>query len=236
MMKVKITNITAMMQKTLKNMIANKAIVFMTILYPILALIFRMILPPEKYVEPLNSFYVMNITMIPILVMSSIIAEEKEKGILKYLIISGISSNEYLIGTTFCVLVGILFSSMMYSIFLLPTKIYNMFTYLFISLLGTIPSTLLGCIIGIKTKSQVEVGAKAAPIAMAIGMLPMFKGENVFADNIIKNIYSSVIFDYMGNNTKNNYFSSIIVVVVNIIILAFLFSVVYKKSKLDENR
>ena len=235
MMKIKNSNIFSMIEKTFKNLIANKAILFMMIIYPVLAIIFRFMFPLEKYIEPLNSFFVMNITMIPILIMSSIIAEEKEKGIIKYLILSGISSIEYLIGTTFCVLIGVTISSMSYSILLLPNKIYGDMTYFLITILAAMPSILLGCIIGMKTNSQVEVGAKAAPIAMAVGMVPMFKGSNVFADHVINKIYSSVIFDYMGGKVQVENLTSIVIVFANILILSFLFSIVYKNSKLDRN-
>lgn len=234
-MKTKIFNIFAAVEKTFKNLIANKAIIFMMTLYLILAIIFRIMFPIEEHIDTLNSFYVMNITMIPILVMSSIIAEEKEKGVIKYLILSGVSSMEYLIGTTFCIFTGVIISSMLYSSFLLPNKIYGATTYLLISILGAIPSILLGCIIGMKTNNQVEVGAKAAPIAMAVGMLPMFKGRNNIIDNVINKVYSSIIFDYMENTTKGDDFIPIISVLVNILILSFLFSVVYKNSKLYKN-
>lgn len=235
MMKIKILNIFSMAEKTFKNLIANKAILFMMILYPILAIVFRMMFPLDRYIEPLKSFYVMNITMIPILIMSSIIAEEKEKGIIKYLILSGVSYIEYLIGTIFCILIGVTISSMLYSILLLPNKIYGDMTYFLITILGAMPSILLGCIIGMKTNNQVEVGAKAAPIAMVIGMLPMFKGNNVFVDNVINKIYSSVIFNYMDGKVKMENLTSIIIVFINILILSFLFSIVYKNSKLDRN-
>ena len=105
-------HIKAVMYKQFCDTLKNKLLLLLIFMYPVLAYIFYFLLKDTQ--EAVNIvipiFITMHIIMAPIVCMSSIISEEKEKNTIKVLLFSGIRSYEYLLGVA-GVLMGILIVS-----------------------------------------------------------------------------------------------------------------------------
>lgn len=222
----------AVIYKAFKDMFKNQALLIIVFMFPILALLFKMSFPYDEAIEPITSFCTMNIAMIPILGMSSIIAEEKEKGTLRVLITSNVKPLEYLFGISICIFITVIISSSLFLV-IIPYEIYDVFKYLLYSSLGTICSILVGATIGLITANQVKVGAISAPIAMIIGMLPVFAGTNEFVKSISKFLYSNILSKLIIDNNIKIEPRDILTMSINIIIIFIIFYVIYKKKKLD---
>ena len=93
-------HIKAVMYKQFCDTLKNKLLLLLIFMYPVLAYIFYFLLKDTQ--EAVNIvipiFITMHIIMAPIVCMSSIISEEKEKNTIKVLLFSGIRSYEYLLG------------------------------------------------------------------------------------------------------------------------------------------
>lgn len=119
-------HIKAVMYKQFCDTLKNKLLLLLIFMYPVLAYIFYFLLKDTQ--EAVNIvipiFITMHIIMAPIVCMSSIISEEKEKNTIKVLLFSGIRSYEYLLGVA-GVLMGILIVSVIPYLFIL--KLYMPF-------------------------------------------------------------------------------------------------------------
>ena len=113
-------HIKAVMYKQFCDTLKNKLLLLLIFMYPVLAYIFYFLLKDTQ--EAVNIvipiFITMHIIMAPIVCMSSIISEEKEKNTIKVLLFSGIRSYEYLLGVA-GVLMGILIVSVIPYLFIL---------------------------------------------------------------------------------------------------------------------
>lgn len=116
-------HIKAVMYKQFCDTLKNKLLLLLIFMYPVLAYIFYFLLKDTQ--EAVNIvipiFITMHIIMAPIVCMSSIISEEKEKNTIKVLLFSGIRSYEYLLGVA-GVLMGILIVSVIPYLFILKSK------------------------------------------------------------------------------------------------------------------
>ena len=116
-------HIKAVMYKQFCDTLKNKLLLLLIFMYPVLAYIFYFLLKDTQ--EAVNIvipiFITMHIIMAPIVCMSSIISEEKEKNTIKVLLFSGIRSYEYLLGVA-GVLMGILIVSVIPYLFIIKSK------------------------------------------------------------------------------------------------------------------
>lgn len=94
-------NIRVILEKQLKDTIKNKEILLQFLLFPIIAAVMENTVSIEGMPESffVNLFSVMYVGMAPLVSMSSILSEEKEKNTLRMLMLSGVKPWEYLLGT-----------------------------------------------------------------------------------------------------------------------------------------
>ena len=177
-------------------------------------------------------FITMHIIMAPIVCMSSIISEEKEKNTIKVLLFSGIRSYEYLLGVA-GVLMGILIVSVIPYLFILKFDTEQTLLFFYFIILGFVCSMLLGSVIGIMSKNQMSVGTISSPLSMFIGLLPMASIFNDSVDKASKILYSKRIYDvvysFMGE-MKTDIGIDTGVCAANMAVLILVFCFVYTKS------
>jgi ABC-2 type transport system permease protein len=181
----------------------------------------------------LPMFTNMNIIMVPIILMSTIIAEEKEKGTLRVLIMSNVQPMEYLIGIGFFVFIIAVIST---ALFLITNNIETTYIFLFLatSLSGIICSILIGAIIGLITKNQMSTGPLSGIIAMVLGMVPMFANMNNSIRNYSKYLYSQSVFDILFRIKDEFTLEKFTVIGVNALIFLIIFYFIYKRKKLAD--
>lgn len=174
----------------------------------------------------------MNVVMIPILGMSSIIAEEKEKGTLRSLIVFNVKPVEYLLGVSITIFFAIMVSSIFF-IIIIPSEIVNVKKYLLFCAAGAVVSVLIGAIIGLITENQIKVGAIAAPIAMVLGMLPVFAEANKWLKGFTSLLYSDILSKLISQNSSFVTLKEILILLSNILIVFLLFYLIYRNKGLE---
>lgn len=232
-----IHNLKAVLYKQFADMSRNKMLIFMMLMYPILLLLFYALLKNNNkqvldFIFP--TFVTMHIIMSPIICFSSVLSEEKEKGTLRVLLLSGVNAVEYFLGVFLCLLFFLLISTVPYH-FLLDLEFKESLQLFFISFVGVSCSSILGSIIGVVAKSQIVVGTISSPVSMVIGLLPMMSNFSSDLKKVSDYLYSQRIYDFIYSfrvNTADISLKDIIIFICNFVVFASLFIIVYRKKSL----
>jgi len=232
-MSLSLRRTLAVFYKECKDATKNKLIIMVFFMFPVLSFLFKYIMPETETRVALPMFTNMNIIMVPIILMSTIIAEEKEKGTLRVLIMSNVQPMEYLIGIGFFVFIIAVIST---ALFLITNNIETTYIFLFLatSLSGIICSILIGAIIGLITKNQMSTGPLSGIIAMVLGMVPMFANMNNSIRNYSKYLYSQSVFDILFRIKDEFTLEKFTVIGVNALIFLIIFYFIYKRKKLAD--
>lgn len=233
---MRIHHITAIFKKTLKDMIRNKRQLLFFLMFPAMTYLFYYTMREDNNMFPIV-FLPINILFCSMNIMSSVIAEEKEKGTLRSLIFANIKPMEYFFGNGLFVLLATMISSSLFLPIIEISGINYLYFYLFVAL-SSICSMILGATIGIIVKNQMSANGICAPITIILGMLPTFGALNESFRNISKVLYTTRFADTVAEITSKTTvtisFEIILTYIINFIICLILFAVVYKKKKLDE--
>ena len=220
-------HIAAVFRKQVKDSFKNRLILVVFFMFPVLAMVFKEIVSKEELDFMLPSFMTMNTVMIPIIFMSSIIAEEKEKKTLRMLIMSNVRSWEYLLGVVICVFLQALLSTCVF-LAIIPNSMEEAMDFIVVSTIGIICSLLIGAILAIIAKNQMSVGPVTAPVSMLIGLLPMFSAMNDKLEHAAKALYSYYVRESFVSHSLEIDESSWAVIGLNFVVLLFLFIILYK--------
>lgn len=222
-------------QKQLLDTLKNKPILIQFILFPLFSIIMTYAIQIQEMPENffVNLFATMYIGMAPLVSISAIISEEKEKNTLRVLLMADVSPTQYLIGIGsyvffMCIMGGMVFCFLLNNV----TNIQRMF-FLFIMGIGIITSIIIGACIGVGSKNQMSATSVTIPVMMIFSFMPMLSMFNDKIQKVSKIIYSEQIRNLI-NNLENgrNYMENIAVIIINIILFGILFCVLYKKRGL----
>lgn len=225
----------AIMKKQLKDTLKNKVTLIQFVLFPVLAFLFTEFVAKADADLPDNYFMTLFATMyvgfVPLINMTSIISEEREKKSLRMLVMSNVKPFEYLIGVgsyvlLLCTVGGIAFGL---------TGGYSgmeLLRFELIMILGTLASLLMGSAIGIFSKNQGAANALAMPLAMITAFLPMIAMFNEKFSSIAKVLYTQQI-NYMVNDMSASNFTSDRFIIIGANMLLFLLAFIFIYSKAD---
>ncbi|MCL2373496.1 MAG: ABC transporter permease [Defluviitaleaceae bacterium] len=166
--------------------------------------------------------------------VAGIIAEDKEKTSLRFLIMAGVKPSAYLVGVGSVILFVSALTSLAFA-FVGEFRGMDFAIFMGAMLSGVTASIVLGAAIGIISKGQQSATALAMPIAMVLGFGPMMAQFN---DNVARalNIFYSqqinIIADYITIGTDTPLWQSFAIMWANILVLAILFAIVYAKKGL----
>lgn len=169
--------------------------------------------------------------------LSNIISEEKEKNNLRTLILSGVKSSEYLLGTLFYpVVLGVV------SILVFPKLVDASLSdfyiqYLIVSLLTAIAVVLLNLLIALISTSQSKTQVNTLPIMFITSLLPMFSSVNetlnIFNKYSFMGSYTSFFTDMKDFSFNQPSFYALIIWIMALLVLNILaFKTVLKKTDL----
>ncbi len=115
---------------------------------------------------------VLNLSMVPVAMMGTIIAEEKEKNTLRTLMLHDIRATEILFSKALiCMLFVMLNSILMF--FIIGFSMNQFFVYQIVGLLVSLAVIFFGALVGLLAKNQMSAGLLSIPF-MAIFMAPLF--------------------------------------------------------------
>lgn len=214
--------------KQMVDMMRNKRSLLIVFIFPIFFMLLNFF-APEEFGSDGSSFVLMHSILVPILLMATIVAEEKEKGTLKLLLMSDVKIYEYFLGIAIVVMGYVIIAMMIFEV----TGATESFDYIYVAaftVAADIISLLIGAIIGGLTKNQTNVGSVAVPIVLVIFFLPilqMLKPDFIFAS---KYIYSGILFKLMQECSYSTI--DIVGMIMNLAIVFILFLFVFRKKKI----
>lgn len=176
---MKTIRIRTVFMKQIKETIVNKEILIQFMLFPVMAGILTNTVemsdvPSDFFVKIFASMY---IGMAPLLITSSIIAEEKESNTLRMLRFSNVKAGEYLLGISAYVYllcsIGVLILGL-----IAGYSFEQLLIFVGLSKIGFIISILIGACVGLNSRSQMNANATIVPLMMVFSFVPMIATFN----------------------------------------------------------
>ena len=233
---MRLNHVKAVFQKTLKDMTRNKRQLLLFLIFPIMGFIFSATMEEGREIFPLT-FLPMNALFCSVNIMAAVISEEKEKGTLRCLMFANVKPIEYFLGNGLFVLLVTMFSSSLFIPLINISGTDYIYFYGFLAL-SSICSMVLGATVGVIARNQMAANGLCAPITILIGMLPTFGVANESLSNISQIFYSTkfanTIAEIMNKTAITIDYKIILTYVINFIICITIFSLVYRKKKLDD--
>ncbi len=211
--------------------------VFVYVIMPILfAFLYSKMESPKESIFALC--VIMTLAMVPIALMATIIAEEKEKNTLRTLVLKDIKALEILIAKAMiCMLFVLLDNLIIY--FIIGVPMTHFIIYQLVCLFVGLAVILFGTVVGLVSKNQMSAGLISVP-AMMFVMAPLFIGilKNDIANKISSFIPTDAMMTIIRNVSEDTAnFSSVgvpsFVILAWLIISVFVFVIMYKKVGID---
>ena len=170
---------TAVFIKQVKDSLRNLPSLMVIQIYPAVAWIMITAMGSQ---EDMSGFFVpvfaaMHCSFAPIMISSSILSEEKEKGTLRSLMMAGVSMVNYLISISVFVVLAAMLTGSLFLMMDHSTSSYAV-TFTVAMLAGEVLSTLAGLCIGIYSKNVAAANGMAVPVGLVLALLPMLARFN----------------------------------------------------------
>ncbi len=226
-------HISAIFQKQLRDTFKNKTVLIQFVMFPVMTIIMSNMIKisdmPENFFVFL--FAAMYVGMAPLTSMSAVIAEEKEKGILRILQLMNVKSGEYLLGTGSYVFVLCLLCSVVFPLCGNYT-VKEILIFMWVMAVGILISVLVGGVIGEVSDNQMAATSITIPVMMFFSFLPMIGMFNSKVYELSKWTYTGQIQRILSQTDGLSIgVQNIVILAVNFIIALGLFVVAYQKAK-----
>ena len=167
--------------------------VFIYVLFPVLFALLYSNLDTLTNNFTFSLCVLLNIAMVPIALMGTIIAEEKEKNTLRTLMLNNVKAMEVLIAKALiCLLFVVLDNILIY--FLAGLPLANFLSYQLVGLFVGLAVIFFGAVVGLLAKNQMSAGLLSTPF-MLILMAPIFMA--MIDNKVISKISSFLPTDAM---------------------------------------
>ena len=185
---------TAVFIKQVKDSLRNLPSLMVILIYPAVAWIMITAMGSQ---EDMSGFFVpvfaaMHCSFAPIMISSSILSEEKEKGTLRSLMMAGVSMVNYLISISVFVVLAAMLTGSLFLMMDHSTSSYAV-TFTLAMLAGEVLSTLAGLCIGIYSKNVAAANGMAVPVGLVLALLPMLARFNDGIAKVAEYTYSGQI-------------------------------------------
>ena len=214
--------IKAIFIKQYKDTLKNISILIQLIMFPAISIVMTSSIQvseiPSQYFVIL--FATMYVGMTPIIMISNIMGEEKEKGSLKMLMMSNVKPTEYILGVSLFVMVG-------------GYRGIELITFVGICSLGMLTSVFLGSVIGIVAKDQIASNSLSVPAMLICSFVPML---SMFNENIRHYggfIYTQQINELLTHSPITSFsLQPFVIIFLNMMVLLGIYIYVFQKRKL----
>ena len=229
-------NIITIIKKQLLDTFKNKAVLIQFVMFPMMAVIMtnavKMDGMPDNFFVTL--FATMYIGMAPLVSVSSIIAEEKEKNTLRVLMMAKVTPAQYLLGVGTYVFGICMVGSLVFTALLKNVDLNYRLGFLAVMAAGFLISIFMGATIGVAGRNQMAASSVAIPVMMIFSFLPMIASFNKTVEKVAVVAYSEQIRRLFANLGQNeNVTKGFLILAINMVIFAALFAVLYRKKGLE---
>lgn len=237
----------ALIRKEFKDSFKNKNVMIVAILPIFFALLYTKL--PIGLEEGMGKGFILlvcsvvTVSALPCSFLSMIVAEEKEKNTLRTLMLSNVSSFEFLFSKAFVTLVySVVLNVIVY--FIIGLKISALAPFVLVTTAAVIPLLFFGAGIGLMAKDQMTTGLYSSPAMIVLMIFPMFgmmkesihNAARFFPTNAMMELYFSMnkdpVFAKIFGNNFNDLFNWCVLAVWMVICLV-VFWFIYKKKGLD---
>lgn len=226
-----ITKVRSILVKEREDIFRNKRMLLIMFLFPIMYWIMSQA-TKELFANEGSAFVLMHIILVPIMIMASIVAEEKEKSTLKLLILSGVNTLEYIIGIMIiimmCIILGLLAFECQGAL-RVDLNVHDVIIILFC----TACSMTIGGIIGVAVPNQMSVGPVAVPVILIIFFMPVISIFQPKYKCITGLFYSSVVHDILKGSEIT--IERIGILALNFIVIAIFFSILFNRKRIMQD-
>ncbi len=196
-------HILAILWKQMKDTFKNKAILIQFLMFPMMTIVMEAAMDIEGMPAHffVNMFATMYIGMAPLVSISSIIAEEKEKNTLRVLHMANVKAGEYLLGNAIYIWLICMAGSLVMGL----AGGYqggDLVKFLLIMAVGHMISILLGAAIGVFSKDQMSATSLTVPVMLVFSFLPMLSMFNETISKVAKCFYSQQLSLLMNGLPK----------------------------------
>lgn len=172
-MQFRIKRIKTMVKKEIIDHTKNTSIFVLSVIPLLCALMYRnMDIPGDKLHVSLTFILSVTVAMLTTSIMAILIAEEKEKHTLRTLMMTGLSSMEFLAGKALVTFVYTNILSIV-AFILLKAPMQYLLGYILIGVILSIIMLIIGAIVGLFAQSQTQVGIISSPITLSFVMIPL---------------------------------------------------------------
>ena len=228
-------NFIAVFLKQVKETFKNKAIFIQFVMFPGMCIVMENAVVMEDMPEHffVKLFSVMFVSMAPLVCMSGIIAEEKEKNTLRTLLMCNVKPFEYLAGV----------GTYVFLVCMAGAGVFGwcggytgaeLGAFLLIMAVGILLSQLTGAVIGVWSKDQMAATSMMVPVMMVFSFLPMLAMFNESIKRVAEVFYSqqlNILINNLGTAPVET--KSIIVIGANFLVAVGAFCIAFKKKGLE---
>ncbi len=223
--------IQAVMRKERDDLFHNKRMLLIAFLFPIMYGLLSGIGGSGFAIDG-ASFILMHTILVPVLMIASIVAEEKERNTLKMLMLANVNVFQYFIGIIMMVFTFVLAGFIIFDTLGAMDTMGDGYEILFL-LCSVMCSFLIGGIIGAFVENQVSVGPITVPIVLVIFFIPV---ASMFEPKISKVgdwLYSGVLLHILQGDKAE--LQSWIALGINFIIIGVIFICIFNRSRIIQS-
>lgn len=243
-MSLRMDKLWVLFKKDLKSILNNKNILLIMLLPIFFAVAYQTIFGDQRLSDMAATNFVLtlcvllNISALPMSSLSLMVAEEKEKNTLRTLMLSDVSSTEFLFSKASVVLLAMIISNVaIYGITSAPMEYIAPYILVTTCISGSV--LFFGAIIGLLAKDQMTTGSLSTPFMFIFMFLPMFSDTIPFLKAISKWVPTTSLMEIIDRVFKgvglfdSSQFFSYFVVLLWWILGIVLFGVIFKRKGLD---
>lgn len=169
----------------------------------------------------------------PILIVSSIIREDKYSGALKSMMLASVRPLEYMIGTGLVLLIVAIPTSMILG-FMAGYPLLKYLYFIAILMVGITLTTIIGCSISMQASNGTNAMTMLSLLSMANGFIPVLEMIYPSTYNVTKFWYTQqikriiiMLYTEFDETTKYGF----LIVGINMVVILFLFVLSYRKNR-----
>ena len=223
----------AIFEKQCKDLLKNMERLLLFFIYPIVAAVITNTMstagvPPTFFV---SIFATMHAIFSPIMVASTMVAEEKEKKTLRELMLAKVTTMEFLLSIGSSIFVLTVITAIPF-LFIGKYQGMQAVGVMLCIAVGSLISIILGMSLGTLAKNSVSVNAFAMPAGMILSFGPMLAGFNSSIYKVTRFLYGQQISDWIQDITTIT-FQGVLVVVLNFLFILFIFIYAFHRNRKD---
>ena len=229
-------NTLSVLKNQKNELIADKEQIILFVMFPALAFIQARVLELDYGIYPYQIVSMIGLMFALsgfVMMMPQVIAEHRENGSLRFMVMSGIKPHSYLLGLGgFYFILGMITTGVFAVIGEMSADVLINFTV--VMALGIICSVILASIIGILSKNRQKAMGYAFPIGFIIMFLPMFADMlEPLAPILDLTFINRLSYLLMSGNLTDS-INHVVVILINIAVLLTIFTGLFKVKGLKK--